>query len=99
MGRPRLSLFFNRPLQEWLRPERRHIEDHVVEQKTFTGSTVEEATKAKERWLSAHNVAVKKEYIATLSKPAGRFTPIASGTVTDIAICIEYEEEPKHVRA
>jgi hypothetical protein len=32
-----------------------------MEQKTFTGPTLEEARKAKERWLSAHKVAVRKE--------------------------------------
>ena len=63
-----------------------------MEQKTFTGPTLEEARKAKERWLSAHKVAVRKETTATLSKPNGGFTPIAQGTVTDVAICIEYED-------
>jgi hypothetical protein len=50
-----------------------------MEQKTFTGPTLEEARKAKERWLSAHKVAVRKETTATLSKPNGRFTLIAQG--------------------
>jgi hypothetical protein len=64
----------------------------MMKHQIFTGSTVEETTKAKEHWLSTHNVVVKHEATATLSIPAGRFTPIADGTVTDVVICIKYED-------
>jgi hypothetical protein len=65
---------------------------YLMKQKTFTGRTVDQAMKAKERWLSNHKAVVKNESTAIVSKPAGRFTPIIAGTVTDVSICIEYEE-------
>jgi hypothetical protein len=46
-----------------------------MEQKTFTDPTLEEARKAKERWLSAHKVAVRKETTATLSNPMDGLLP------------------------
>ncbi|MFI5014821.1 MAG: hypothetical protein ACHQAY_20995 [Hyphomicrobiales bacterium] len=60
----------------------------------FTASTLDEAKKAKERWLSVNKGAsVKKEWTTPdLKKPAGRFTPIAFGTAAFVELCIEYED-------
>ncbi len=64
-----------------------------MKSKSFTEITLEEATNAKERWLSTHKVAVKSESPpVTVRKPAGRFAPIEHGEIMSVSIAIEYEE-------
>jgi hypothetical protein len=59
--------------------------------KTFVGSTEQEATVAKERWLSDNpKVVVKNEVVAAAKKPAGRYAPIEQGVIENVAITVEY---------
>jgi len=61
--------------------------------KTFVGSSEQEATNVKEKWLSDNpKIVVKHEFVATVRKPVGRYAPIEQGTIDNIAITIEYDE-------
>jgi hypothetical protein len=62
--------------------------------KTFVGSSEQEATNAREKWLSDNpKIVVKHEFVATVRKPAGRYAPIGQGIIERMAITVEYDEQ------